>query len=305
MKDRKNPQLWQSYLWWREMMELRKKHNLRISASERGASNLDAHFEQTMIEALALNAHVDPKNKAERQFSIKQTMINYGEAIGPIWDWCLSIKGLGDGLTAQLLAQIDDIENFATVASLWRFCGFGIFLYWVDESGKPQAPHTGWKWVGSKLVDKKKQFTIVDTSFGGCEKFPAPINEDYEFIDYPDNWHKQVKLVRPEFEWTLKKHRDVNIPGYHSPYNRILKSTCWNIYDQFVRQQTPGYVDIYYAEKERLRSLYPEPVKNGSGKKYTDGHIDYMAKRKMIKQFLKDLWLQWREFEGLPVTEAY
>lgn len=77
--------------------------------------------------------------------------------------------------------------------------------------------------------------------------------------------------------------------GMH--YNRNLKAICYVIAVQFIKQQTPHYTDIYYAEKKRQRELHPEPV-NG---KYTDGHIHYMAIRKMIKQFLCELWEQWNE----------
>lgn len=102
-----------------------------------------------------------------------------------------------------------------------------------------------------------------------------------------------------------------NKTGEKSHFNRRLKSVCWLISDQFIRQQTPGYVDIYYAEKERLRRLYPEKVENtGPSKKvfpylYTDAHIHNMAKRKMVKIFLQHLWVTWRESEGLPISDPY
>ena len=37
-KNRKHPGLWQAYQWWSELVELRKRHLLRISAAERGVS---------------------------------------------------------------------------------------------------------------------------------------------------------------------------------------------------------------------------------------------------------------------------
>lgn len=248
-KPRKHPELWQSYLWWFELMEMRKRHLLRISSIERGKSNLSADFERSMLVLTNLDALVDPRNKAEREASVKQPMIDYGQQVGPIWDWCLSIKGLGEGLTAQLLAQIDDIDNSPTVSALWRFAGFSV--------------------VGGKAEKNQK--------------------------------------------------------GVKSPFNRKLKGICYNIADQFIRQQTPYYVDIYYAEKTRLREKFPKAeckecggscitkqkkVKGESidvwrcgnnGKhtlNYTDAHLHNMAWRKMIKVFLKDLWNEWKRSEG-------
>jgi len=114
--------------------------------------------------------------------------------------------------------------------------------------------------------------------------------------------------------------------GEKSHYNRRLKATCFLIADQFVRQQTPLYADIYYAEKDRQKQLHPEPIcktcgavgvqvgKNwkctkckatGFGLSFTPAHVDKRAKRKMIKIFLQHLWVIWRESEGLPVSEPY
>jgi len=34
-------------------------------------------------------------------------------------------------------------------------------------------------------------------------------------------------------------------------------------------------------------------------------HINNRARRKMVKQFIADLWVKWRKLEGLPVSEPY
>ena len=93
--------------------------------------------------------------------------------------------------------------------------------------------------------------------------------------------------------------------GSSTHYNRVLKSTCYLICTSFIKQQTPGYSDIYYAEKLRLRDLYPEKIIVDGKTKYNDGHIHAMAMRKTIKVFLQHLWVTWRELEGLPVSKPY
>lgn len=222
-RPRKHTRLWQAYLWWYTLMELRKASNLRISAVERGDSMMDAEFERKFQETLNLEETLEEARSA---------MIEEGEFV-PVWDWASGVKGIAaGGLLAQLLARIDDIGRFPTISKLWRFAGWGL------NEGK---------------------------------------------TDYP---RKGEKL----------------------PYDRILKGICWNIAVSFLKQQTPVYVDIYYEEKERLRLLYPAPVKAEDGpwtEKYTDLHIHRMALRKMIKIFLSHLWVKWREAEGLPVSEPY
>lgn len=93
-----------------------------------------------------------------------------------------------------------------------------------------------------------------------------------------------------------------NKAGEISHFNRKLKAICFVIADQFIRQQTPYYADIYYAEKARQRELHPEKVtKPEGGVIYTDNHVHYRAWRKMIKEFLKDFWVAWRIADGLAV----
>lgn len=220
-KPRKHPQLWQSYLLWDELMRMRQRHNLRISAIDRGKSQLDAQLEHDFIEHLGLDHNLETARKL---------MINYGKATGEIWDYVTSIKGLkAGGEAAKLLAQIDDIAKFDTAAKLWRFAGFA----------------------------------VID----GCA--------------------------------------EKNKAGEISHFNRNLKSICFMVAEQFIRQQTPYYSDIYYAEKAKQRQLYPEPVKENGKVLYSDGHIHNRAWRKMVKQFLLDVWVKWRTLEGLSVTEPF
>ena len=243
-KPRKNPHLWQAYLNWNEMMELRKRHTLRISSIDHGKSNMDAQFERDYLEAMGIETLV--KNNV-------RVMIAAGRELGPVWTWITSIRGMASGsLPAQLLAQIDDPGKFETISKLWAFSG------WAVRDGK---------------IDR-------------CER------------------------------------------GKTAPYNRTLKSTCYLCVQQFVYQQTPVYSDLYYEEKDRQLQLHPVPICSKCGGaavqvgqqwrcgecgqkntnhalKYTPGHIDAMAKRKVAKIFLQHVWLVWRQCDGLPVSEPW
>lgn len=219
---RQMPHLWQAYLWWDELVQMRKRHLLRISSIKARKSTMDAQFERDMMDHMGLDALVRHATRA---------MVKSGSEAGLVWEWIRSIKGMKSGsLPAQLLAQIDDIGKFATVSKLWRFSG------WAVRNGRAET----------------------------------------------------------------------NVRGEKSHYNRRLKSTCFLIGEQFIRQQTPLYSDLYYEFKAKLREKHPEKIKGANGKwKYNDGHIDRMARRKMIKIFLQHLWLMWRTAEGLPTPHPY
>lgn len=124
-RPRKHPLLWQSYLQWNELVQMRKRHLLRISSIEAGKSNMDAQFERDVITNMQLDMLIA---------QAKKTMVNYGHAVGPIWDWLTSIKGLKAGsLAAQLLAQFDAVSKFATISKFWRFSGWAVIDGQIDR----------------------------------------------------------------------------------------------------------------------------------------------------------------------------
>jgi ribosomal protein L37AE/L43A len=109
-------------------------------------------------------------------------------------------------------------------------------------------------------------------------------------------------------------------------YNRRLKSELFLVAENFIRHQTPVYAQVYYEEKGRQKGLHPNPVctkcggiacqrgqswvcpeckASGRSINFTPAHLHARALRKMIKIFLGHLWLKWREYEGLPVSEPY
>lgn len=275
-KPRKYPQLWQSYLFWEEIMLMRQRHNLRISSIERGKSNLDSTFERAMMDGVVEMKDAKGRTKRYETFPIDdildnaaKIMVNYGTTV-PVWPWITSIKGLGAGSqAAKVLALIDDIGRYDTIAKLWRYSGYGLYNYY-EKDGKVQAPVKGKQSQGS--------------------------GEDRRIVEV---------ITEPKQDWDICTARDRGVPGFVLPFNKTLKATLFVVADGFIKQQTPYYIDIYYAEKARQRALHPEKIVKNGTTMFNDAHINNRGIRKMIKEFLKDLWLNWRQAEGLPITESY
>lgn len=59
-----------------------------------------------------------------------------------------------------------------------------------------------------------------------------------------------------------------------------------------------GYAKIYYDYRNRLGNR--TDIKNPTGP-----HLHNMAMRYMIKQFVRDLWIVWRKYEGYDIGEPY
>ena len=114
-------------------------------------------------------------------------------------------------------------------------------------------------------------------------------------------------------EHVVDGHAPKRTRGEKANWNATLRTLCWKAGQSFVRVGD-GYRDLYLREKVRLRGLHPEPVEYDPPRKkkdgtpllrFTDGHIDAMARRKVAKVFLSHYWQMARTQAGLPTRELY
>lgn len=99
---------------------------------------------------------------------------------------------------------------------------------------------------------------------------------------------------------------DKRTPGFLSPYNQFLRTKLIGVLaSSFIKSKSPyrKYYDDYKLRLEQSQNFV-----HGTEKRWCDeskGHRDNAAKRYMIKMFLKDLYVAWRELEGLEVRKPY
>ena len=129
---RKYPKLWQAYQWWYGMVKLRTAATNRIHSIESGRSNLILSYEEGYLELLQLDRAID---------LAREEMIAEGKKVGPIFDWLVSIKGIGDSLAVQLLAQTDDVEKSKTVSAYWRYAGWAVMDGKAERSKRGEKNH--------------------------------------------------------------------------------------------------------------------------------------------------------------------
>lgn len=121
----------------------------------------------------------------------------------------------------------------------------------------------------------------------------------------------------------LAPGKDRKVKGKKCPYNQFLKSKlCGVLGSGFLMAKSVPYSGYYYDYKLRLENsdvMVEERIKIADRKgeykgkttrtvKWRDAypiHIHQAAIRKMIKLFLTDLYVAWRELEGLPIREPY
>ena len=139
-----------------------------------------------------------------------------------------------------------------------------------------------WKYAGLNPVtrmDKDGNFIHEANS----KKY----TEEYEYIDKEGNLQTKKGITyNPQLKTIL------------------LGVTAGNIFKRCIHKHpktkellsVEGYAVQYMDYKNRKKQEHPE---------WSDAHIHNVAKRWMMRNFVRDLWVAWRKIEGLPVTIPY
>jgi len=92
--------------------------------------------------------------------------------------------------------------------------------------------------------------------------------------------------------------------GQHLGYNPMLKTLCLGkIADNFVKvsgKADAKYGQLYKKIKLDEQTKHPEPIENPNKKPkmiYTKGHIEKRTRRRVVKEFMKDLYLNWKSLD--------
>lgn len=195
-----------------------------------------------------------------------------------IAEWLEDQKGVGEGLACQLVGIVGNIERFSNISKLWSYFGMGVVKR-CKTCGKRHVPNRAekvehyaerLKWA----AEKKKDRTKIPTMEELLEK------ADKAFC----------KCENPMLKTETQRWHE----GELGDYNPTAKTLCFKLSEQFV------------IHGDKYRELYDRAkLQYQSREGLTKGHIDNMARRKCVKQFLADLWVEWRTVEGLSVSKPY
>jgi hypothetical protein len=172
-RQRKNPQLWQAYLWWEEVMVMRNRHLTRIEHIKADRSNMDVDFEHEIINAMQYDTLLKLASKE---------MASWGKMVGPVWDWVTGIKGIGDHLAAKVLAQIDYAGDYATISKLWRFSGLAVI------EGKAEGKD-------STAYNRKLKATLIGEQGVACQ---FVLHRTFPYRDVYDEYKAEQRKKYPD-----------------------------------------------------------------------------------------------------------
>ncbi len=196
-------------------------------------------------------------------------------------------------------------------------------LGWTDEHGVKQK---GLLEQISDIVHREILWQEFLVNVKGCgESIACVILSEFD-IRYAEKKWGRCTTVSDLWSYAgLAPGKDRKITGQKCTYNQFLRSKlCGVLGPSFLKCQSQPYSAIYYEEKTRLensdvmvheyprkkdkkaRAEWPDPTKRMV--KWRDAYPDHRHKaaiRKMVKEFLKHLYIAWREIEGLPIREPY
>lgn len=278
-RKRKYAELYTLYQQWLEINKLRTRISNRVGASNRGDSNADTGIMSVFLDGGSWVTTKTTPSGRQKEVAIAipggmdlwqsqtEKWMHAEGSIHPMWDWLNDIKGVAGNNASKFLALVDDIERFPTIASLWRYSGYGIYQYWVNEDGKVVAPIDGYR------SERRK-------------------------VDGEDVTVRWFETAEPEEGWSLKKIADPpknrRPRGWNAPDNTILKSHIYVMVEGMRRTQQGKYVDAYYESNKRYKEQGLTPA-----------HAQARSFRIMAKEFLKDFWVEFRTREGLPITDEW
>lgn len=171
-----------------------------------------------------------------------------------------------------------------------RFAGLDTIDHWAC----PDCEHTlAWQKGSNTILEHKNYEKIPE--IGKCRR------NKHKFILSAD---KTRATDREDGVDALSvKASPMYIKGKKNSWKGALRARLigtMGVADAFVMQKHPKYYEIYAGYKNRkIRECEVR------GKMKMAGWIDKMAKRAMIRRFIIDFFIKWRETEGLPVRPPY
>lgn len=134
-------------------------------------------------------------------------------------------------------------------------------------------------------------------------------------ISYIDGMDEQGRQTIARFDTISALHRYAGLSaidgkaqkrtlGRHIDYNPKLKTLMFKIGSSFIKAKNQKYRAVYDEAHEQYDKRGKWSKDNPTGNK-NKLHTMFRSMKKMERVFLANVWVKWRELEGLPVSDPY
>lgn len=286
---------------------------------------------ESETELVLVEQYLDLEDQETRAFKRLGKLL---ENIPIYRDYLCKIQGIGPAMAAVIISEID-ISKAKYPSSLWAYVGLDVATTWVLQSTSVRATN----------LAKADQTLQIPTSLTHLEKdekpsAPGAVSVSRQWCtdpvvkvpDYEATATDQSALVAYNIDGysIVAEYRQFHTGGRSRKakhlidreytnkdgelavrksitYNPWLKSKLVGVLGpSFLRAGNEKYRKIYDDYKFRLENhaRYGDAAKE-QYKDATKGHRHAMAVRYVVKQFLAELYVEWRTLEGLPVSAPY
>lgn len=248
----------------------------------------DFHIISDPVTLLFVETYVKQLEYEEKMEKVIEKIVSQH----PMWTYFLrGVDGCGPLMSAVILTEFDVTKE--RISMFWKYAGLD-----VAEDGRGRgryAEHLVDMEYTNKDGKQDKRKSITFNPFLKTKLVGVLAGCFLQQVKYTPTC-KEVYDITPEDRRKIKK--DASGKEYY--WVMISEGKYRKIYFDYKHRLENHAVYGVGNDKKRIA----EAEKNG--KKYSPvGHRNNMAKRYMIKMFVQDLWLAWRECEGLPVTRPY
>lgn len=202
----------------------------------------------------------------------------------PIMEWLHKVKGIGPRYSGSLIGMINELPE--TVSALWKYCGMHTIDVCITCKKMYLIGDAKFKFLNHQ-ADRRWETHLKKEEHGTYDE------TEFKLLAYREGEKALCKCEMPEVRNIAPKA--MYYKGLLLDFSPFLKSTCWKIAGQFVRQG-----DFYRKYYETVKEKYQKDCPN-----ITAGHIENRARRATAKMFLSHLWEMWRRAEGKPSGTFY
>jgi len=206
---------------------------------------------------------------------------------GSIVEWMTDQIGIGTVIAAGLVSGIQDIGRFDTPSKLWAFSGLDV----IQRCRKCDKRYFSDPFRKQQFIKKIETFN---------RKADNAAKKDSSRVRHVNSDNMICSCAEPAPYSTAPRRKHGEISTW-SPFMRTLS---WRIGDSFNKfRNHPN--STYGALLASTHKQCLEEHARKCGCKTEKGHSLAMAKRKVEKIFLCNLWEHWRRLEGLPIRPPY
>jgi len=248
----------------------------RIALENRVRAIKQERSHQSQEEAKVLSSVLEDVVRMEK--AIPRAFQAY-VAKSPVWPWLSHVKGIGVILAANLVSIYGDCSKFDTISKMWAYTG----LHVIKRCENCKKRYFDSELEKQKFIDKmvKRLEGMAERRKNGSQF------KKEEAENRVRGWICSCEQPKPYS--CAPSIRGDEIPDW----NKNARVLAFKIADSFIKHECFG---------QRLyKQFYAEELNKGKPK----GKAYMTARRKVVKIFLANYWINARKAVGLPTRVPY